>query len=554
MANVLLDLLRQLAIGAVADEARATPQGKSVQDEYVKPVVTSLLDAIVPPAAAADASAIPQQNRDISVRQGFDPIINEVPADRVLTQEEEQLITPRVRLPDGRVQMPTITMQEPTKPPMVDVTDEQQVQDTQDFVRSFGPKIAARAQKLMAETPEGADPKGAAALASIEALAANADKVMDNEPMDLGAPVVGPKDVALGMYPNGKPAESTGGFFDSAGKFFSDLFGDEERMTRLALAFNSMRYQPDQGLATVLGKRLETLGTTRKANATAQALRAKGTPAAIQAAQYIEQTGDAKGGLKMVMEADQYVTGSGKEISEKYGITGLIPNKPYRYNKVTKKVEGVGGGDTIFEATKPSKGYEFVRDESGKILYEQPIPKKITPERAGTKIQSAELVLDDMNRLTNLIEESPKLTTGFGTMLSSVPTTAARDAQALAGTIKANIGFDRLQRMREESPTGGALGQVAVQELQALQSTLGSLDLGQSTDQVLYNVNRLKKQYAKTMLALADSQPNFSEYFPEFDRAAYEKILSEKDGQQPAQKTQITPEQAAAELARRRGK
>ena len=331
-------------------------------------------------------------------------------------------------------------------------------------------------------------------------------------------------------------------------------FGNEEMWLTLALGFNSMRMRPDAGLAGVIGNRLESIRSSKKANQTIAALRAKGTPEAIQAAEYIAQTGDAKGGMKMLMQSDQYVTGSGKEIEEQFGIKGLIPNKPYRYNKLTKKVEGVGGGDTIFEATKPSKGMQFVRDESGKILYEEPIPRKLSPEAATTKARSSVLVMDEMDRLLNLVEESPSMTTGFGTFLSKIPTTDARNAQRLADTIKGNIGFDRLQRMREESPTGGALGQVAVQELMALQSTMGSLDLGQDAETVKYNVNRLKQQYAKTMLALADAQPNFEEYFPDFNRAAYEEIASRPTGQgeQKSTKPQITPEQAAKELARRR--
>ena len=544
MEEIIRRILEAAATGFAGDQVmKRTGLGERAE---------GILDKIIPPAAAADASAIPQE-------PAFKPMIEDVPADRVMTQEEEQLVTPRVDLGGGRVGLPTITMQEPTEPAMVDVTDDARKNEVQDFVRMVG----GRTQNLLGEIPEEARAnlevqKGAAALATTEGLAAKGMEMPD-EPMDLGAPVVGPKDVAMGQFPmsmtefpRGEAKQESPGFFDQAGSFLSDLFGDEERMTRMALAFNSMRLQPDQGLAKVLGKRLETLGTSRKANRTADALRKIGTPAAIKAAEYIEATGDAKGGYKMYNQAGQFVTGSGKELMETYGITGLIPNRPYRYNTVTKKVEGVGGGDTIFEATKPSKGFQFVRDDSGKILYEEPIPKKLTPERAGTKIQSADLVLDEMNRLTSLIQESPMTTTGFGTLLSSIPTTSARDAQALAGTIKANIGFDRLQRMREESPTGGALGQVAVQELQALQSTLGSLDLGQSTEAVLYNVNRLKQQYAKTMLALADSQPNFNEYFPDFDRKAYEDILKGSTAKQTT-KPSITPEQAKAELARRRG-
>jgi hypothetical protein len=410
----------------------------------------------------------------------------------------------------------------------------------QDFVRN----AAVGTQQLLKEVPEEvrADPKaqqGAAALSSAYLLKAKAMADAERQQMTGEAP---------------KQEEVADKETDNV---LSKMFGSEEFMLSLALGFNSMRLNPDQGLAQVLGKRLELLNTRKSANRTAAALRAKGTPEAIAAAEYIERTGDAKGGMKMAMEADQYVTGSGKEMEEQFGIKGLIPNKPYRYNKLTKKVEGVGGGDTIFEATKPSKGMQFIRDDSGKILYEEPIPRKLSPEAAKTKATSNVLVMDEMDRLLKLVEDSPGMTTGFGTWLSGIPTTDARNAQRLADTIKGNIGFDRLQRMREESPTGGALGQVAVQELQALQSTMGSFDLGQDAETVKYNLNRLKQQYARTMLALADAQPNFEEYFPDFNRAAYEEIVSRPTGQgaqpQAATKPQITPEQARAELARRRG-
>lgn len=85
--------------------------------------------------------------------------------------------------------------------------------------------------------------------------------------------------------------------------------------------------------------------------------------------------------------------------------------------------------------------------------------------------------------------------TGWGSMLAAFPATSARDLQATITTIKGNIGFDRLQRMRAESPTGGALGQVAVQELEALQSTIASLDQAQSTDQFKTQMQTVLQQY-----------------------------------------------------------
>lgn len=61
-------------------------------------------------------------------------------------------------------------------------------------------------------------------------------------------------------------------WFENFGQGVSNFFGNKENMLSLALAFNSLRYQPDQGLAAVLGKQLETYQTTSKANKTAAAL------------------------------------------------------------------------------------------------------------------------------------------------------------------------------------------------------------------------------------------------------------------------------------------
>jgi hypothetical protein len=46
--------------------------------------------------------------------------------------------------------------------------------------------------------------------------------------------------------------------------------------------------------------------------------------------------------------------------------------------------------------------------------------------------------------------------------------------------------------MRDESPTGGALGQVAVQELNYLQAALGSLDQSQKPEVLISNLKKIK--------------------------------------------------------------
>lgn len=73
--------------------------------------------------------------------------------------------------------------------------------------------------------------------------------------------------------------------------------------------------------------------------------------------------------------------------------------------------------------------------------------------------------------------------------------TAAYDLAANIKTIDANSAFTKLQEMRDNSPTGGALGQVAVQELEMLMASIANLDPNQSQGQFMDNLAGAKKAY-----------------------------------------------------------
>lgn len=81
-------------------------------------------------------------------------------------------------------------------------------------------------------------------------------------------------------------------------------------------------------------------------------------------------------------------------------------------------------------------------------------------------------------------------------LLKELPETKARALAKKLDVIKANIGFDRLQQMRDASPTGGALGQVAVQELYALQNSIDALDQLQTGAELEEALNNIKRHYA----------------------------------------------------------
>jgi len=64
-------------------------------------------------------------------------------------------------------------------------------------------------------------------------------------------------------------------------------------------------------------------------------------------------------------------------------------------------------------------------------------------------------------------------------------------------TILANVGFKELQEMRDLSRTGGALGQVAVKEIDFLQATLGALNVGLPRAEFKKNVQKIKASYVR---------------------------------------------------------
>lgn len=117
------------------------------------------------------------------------------------------------------------------------------------------------------------------------------------------------------------------------------------------------------------------------------------------------------------------------------------------------------------------------------------------------QLGTAEGVIENTKVVLNKIDEAEKLvgkgTTGFGSYLSVVPGTSAKELATVIGTIKARLGFDQLQKMRNASPTGGALGQVSNRELASLEGALASLDQGLSADALRQNLKQIKESYSR---------------------------------------------------------
>jgi len=104
--------------------------------------------------------------------------------------------------------------------------------------------------------------------------------------------------------------------------------------------------------------------------------------------------------------------------------------------------------------------------------------------------QKNQLVQKDIARASEIIRRGSSVA-GLGGLTGFIPGTDTANLTALLDTIRANVGFNELAAMRQNSPTGAALGGVSDRDVILLTSVLGSLETSQSEDQLLYNLDRL---------------------------------------------------------------
>lgn len=125
-----------------------------------------------------------------------------------------------------------------------------------------------------------------------------------------------------------------------------------------------------------------------------------------------------------------------------------------------------------------------------------PVAQQKEAEKNRLKNVSSDIVNDEVRRAMNVLNEQGGAVSGIvGSMTKDIPMLPAHDFSKMLETIKANIGFDKLQSMRDASPTGGALGQVSTFENELLQAVFGSLAQSQSPEQLRYNLMRLQNTY-----------------------------------------------------------
>jgi hypothetical protein len=195
-----------------------------------------------------------------------------------------------------------------------------------------------------------------------------------------------------------------------------------------------------------------------------------------------------------------------------YGISA-DDKRPYQVGPDGKLVST--GGTTVNnqiknEGTIPA-GYRAVRDAQGNVEKLEAIPgseaaQKEASQTEKDKQQKAMLAqtgmsvfsaLDDIDR-TSASSRFP-VAGGMAGVLANIPGTGAHNVSQSLNTIRANISFERLNQMRQASPTGGALGAVSDSEQRLLSNSLAALEQSQDAKQFGTNLKRVRAAFEKVV-------------------------------------------------------
>ena len=207
---------------------------------------------------------------------------------------------------------------------------------------------------------------------------------------------------------------------------------------------------------------------------------------------------------------------------------GLPESGQYQRNATTGEIKKIAGANLPQMGNIP-QGYQVVVDTDANnrpLISMQPIPgspqareleqsqQAVRAGKRGKATKYTQIVSPSIDLAIEIAQDPENWATGksgafieqlgrlSGGIISAETSRLALTEQLT--TIRANIGFDRLQKMRDESPTGGALGQVALQELYALQSSIAPLNPNMKDTELVASLNKVKDTYRKAVEAVAN--------------------------------------------------
>ena len=141
--------------------------------------------------------------------------------------------------------------------------------------------------------------------------------------------------------------------------------------------------------------------------------------------------------------------------------------------------------------------------------------KPDTPENQEGQVQLIDKLVFQENRAQGLIDSASGWDTGLvGGVLSNVYGRDAYDRDAEIVSLKANLGFDQINAMKEEAAKYGAsgtgLGQISNIEFLSLQSTVDTLKVGMSAEAQAKALNNIKNHLINIRKVASGAPPRDS--------------------------------------------
>ena len=221
--------------------------------------------------------------------------------------------------------------------------------------------------------------------------------------------------------------------------WYKRLMNDPAAIAQLGIGFNSMRLNPDQGLAQVLNERVKTAGEMSARNMTAEkvslALKNQGR---FEEAALVESNPDmAKTVLSAMFTGDRAKTftfASGAQLNEKGGTTVFDPKKPYKVSSAGEISEIGGSGTTITNTNTAAQA-------AGDKTYNQ--------EWAKSNVAFA----DDINKNADNSASLLNQVSNIASNLEGLETGPYEERVAALRSFAGSIGFpvDKVQLGREQS-------------------------------------------------------------------------------------------------------
>ena len=206
-----------------------------------------------------------------------------------------------------------------------------------------------------------------------------------------------------------------------------------------------------------------------------------------------------------------HVVGSG----ETYGTGVQPPSVPVEMTAVATDETGV---DLTANVNRNLFASPTIQQTAAQKATGEKTAEAVVEARA--KLPKAKASLDSLEsktgRINRDIDEAIRLASGgagFASLLKGIPTTQALRLDSILTSIRANSGFDTLTEMRQNSPTGGALGNVSDFEGRNLQAAVAELNQSLDEKSLVAALNKVKRAREEALNRTRNQFAREAEFF-----------------------------------------